>query len=167
MEQRKEVALGHHLLRRATAILVAFLLGMPAGWSRPALALDGEAIARLHRAGVSDLTIAAIVRTKAIETGLTSVDQIERMRAAGIADKTIRLLIAQGALAPDSPRIYGQTTRTVETTGIDDLIALKEAGFSDAVIQALIVYRSDQTAAAERQRAWQMLTGMGLIIERP
>jgi len=156
-----------NVLPRSTmkTITLALLLITVFG-TGPALALDGQAIVRLHKAGLSQATIAAITRTKAIETGLVSVGQIEQMRAAGIGDEAIRQMVENGTFAQDSPKIYGQTTRSIETMGIEDLIRLKEAGFSDAVIQALIVYRSTATADADRHKAWQMLTNMGLISDQ-
>lgn len=151
---------------RATVNTALAMVLMALVWAGPALALDAKTIVRLHKAGLSDATIAAITRTKAIETGLTTVDQIEKMRGAGIGDETIRLMVENGAFAHNSPKIYGQTTRSIETMTLQDLIGLKEAGFSDAVIQAIIVYRAAETGDADRHRAWQMLTGMGLISDQ-
>jgi len=147
-------------------VFAIFLATAVLGWTAPVLALDDKTLVGLHRAGLSDATIAAIVRTKAIETGRITLNQVQRMRAAGIGDDTIRLMVENGAAGKPPDRIYGQTTRSIETMGLQDLIGLKEAGFSDAVIQAIVIYRSAESSATDRHKAWQMLTNMGLISDQ-
>ena len=64
-------------------------------------------------------------------------------------------------------RVYGRSLRSISVASIDDLLALKAAGLSDSTLQALIIYHSDSSPAAERERAWRFLHQMGFIIRLP
>ena len=71
------------------AIVLVFLI------SHPGAGLNGEGIVRLKKAGISDETIALIVKEKAIETAAFSVQEIVDMKTAGLSEVTIRMVITE------------------------------------------------------------------------
>ena len=139
-------------------ILMVFLL------SHPGVGLNGEDIVRLKQAGVSDETIAVIVKEKAIETAAFSVQEIVDMKTAGMREETIRMVITENSFLKNAePVIYGEKVRTVRFTTVKDIIDLKNAGVSDEVIQAILTVVGD-SAASDRQAAWDFLKNMNIRV---
>ena len=129
-------------------------------------ALDGQAVVDLKQAGISDTTIQLIMQEKIVETGAFTVNEIIAFKDAGLSEETIQMVIKDGSFLRDAETvIYGQDTQPVTFTSIKDIKALKDAGFSDEVIQAIIVYGTRKPGDVERDRAWQLLQGMGIIID--
>ena len=126
------------------AIVLVFLI------SHPGAGLNGEGIVRLKKAGISDETIAVIVKEKAIETAAFSVQEIVDMKTAGLSEVTIRMVITENSFLKNSdPVVYGEKVRTVRFTTVKDIIDLKNAGVSDAVIQAILTVVGDSEASRE------------------
>lgn len=145
----------------ATA-LTALILSFP-GW---ALALDSQGIIDLKQAGISEKTIQLVIQEKIVETGVFTVEEIIALKTAGLSEETIQLAITEGSFMQAADTIvYGQDTKPIAFTSIKDIKALKAAGFSDEVIQAIIVYGTRDPGDEERARAWDMLRGVGIIVD--
>lgn len=133
----------------------------------PALALGTEEVRKLQQAGVSDETIAAMVKEKSHETRALMVDEVVRLKAAGVSEETVRMLIEESSFLKDrKPVVYGNSTKTLRVNTAADIIALKDSGLSDEVIQAIIIAGAQDRGAAERQKAWEMLKNMEIILDQ-
>jgi hypothetical protein len=131
-----------------------------------ALALGNDEVRRLKQAGVSDETIAVMVKEKSQETCSFTVEEVVKLKAAGIGEETIRLLIEESSfLKGREPIVYGNATRTLRVNTPEDVIALKDAGLSDEVIRAIIITGAQDRDATERDQAWEMLKNMGIILD--
>lgn len=130
------------------------------------LCLDRKDIIKLKKGGISDETIQLMVREKTIETCAFTVQEILDLKNEGLKDKTIRMLIRDGSFMKDAePIVYGKDLRSIQFTTAKDIIELKEAGVSDEVIQAIIISGSRDVNDIERDKAWEMLKHMGIIID--
>lgn len=128
--------------------------------------LDTKDVIQLKRAGMSDETVEIMVREKTKETCAFTVREIVQLKNAGLTEETIRMLIREGSFMKNAePIVYGKDIQPIEFTTVRDIIELKEAGVSDEVIQAIIVSGSNDVSDRERERAWEMLTNMGLIVD--
>jgi len=129
--------------------------------------LDTGDIIRLKKAGISDKTIQSIVKEKAIETCLFTIEEILALKKAGLSDKTIRKLIDEGSFMKDTrPIVYGQDIKSLRFTTVKDVIELKDAGVNDETIRALIILGSKDANNGEREKAWEMLKNMGIMIDK-
>jgi hypothetical protein len=127
--------------------------------------LSSERIVRLKKAGVSDATIQIMVREKVVETAAFSVQEIIDMKKAGLSEKTIQMVIQEGSFLKDTaPIIYGKDVRSIEFTTADDIIALKNAGVSNEVIQAIITVVG-QSTDADRRDAYRLLEDMEIRVD--
>ncbi|MEJ5358155.1 MAG: hypothetical protein WHT06_05730 [Desulfobacterales bacterium] len=142
--------------------LLCALLLLAAG---AASGLDGAAVLRLKRAGVSDETLERLVREKSLETGALTVEEILALKAAGIGEETLQSVIEAGSFLRDrSPVVYGRGLRPIRLSTVEDLLQLKQAGFSDEVLQAVIAAgRSGDER--EREEALRLLEGMGIWLD--
>jgi hypothetical protein len=133
---------------------------------RQGLSLNNEDIITLKKAAVSEKTIELIIREKVIETCAFTVQEILDLKGAGLTDKTIQMLIKEGSfLKTSKPIIYGKDIRHIEFTTAKDVIELKNAGVSDEVIQAIILFSSRDADEIKREKAWDMLNNMGIIVD--
>ncbi|MGD9086377.1 MAG: hypothetical protein PVJ41_15460 [Desulfobacterales bacterium] len=133
--------------------------------THPLSGLNSESIVRLKQAGVSDTTIQLMVREKVVETAAFSVQEIIDMKKAGLSEKTIQMVIREGSFLKDTaPIIYGKDVRSIEFTTADDIIALKNAGVSDDVIQAIITVVGDSTDT-DRRDAYRLLEDMEIRVD--
>jgi hypothetical protein len=147
-------------LRVPVLVLAAVLAAATA-----VFALDGPSIARLKRAGVSDAVIAALVREHSIETGAFSVDDILAMKAAGIGEKALVAVVSEGSFMKDrEPVVYGGDLKPLSLSSPADLIALKQAGVSDEVLQAVAIV-SRRGSDADRQEALEFLRASGVWVD--
>ena len=143
------------LIAAAAASLVAVRSGQ---------AVSSKSLIKLKNAGVSDATIAVLIREKTLETAAFSVEDIVRLKQAGISEKTIQMLLKEASfLRQRKPIVYGRQTRALQFTTAQDVIELKNAGVSDAVLQAIIAV-TGQPDTYDTQKAWEMLTNAGLRI---
>jgi hypothetical protein len=146
---------------RMTALALTVVLTA----SSAVYALDGQSIVRLKRAGVSDPVIAALVRERSIETAAFSVDDILAMKAAGIGEKALLAVIAEGSFMKDrEPVVYGNDLNPISLSSPADLIALKKAGVSDEVLQA-IALATRRGPDADRQEAIDLLRNSGIWVD--
>jgi hypothetical protein len=131
-----------------------------------AFALGNEEIRRLKQAGVSDETIAVMVKEKSQETCSFTAEEVVKLKAAGIGEETIRLLIEESSFLKNrEPVVYGNATRTLRVNTAEDIIGLKGAGLSDEVIRAIIIAGAQDRDTNEREQAWEMLKNMGIILD--
>jgi hypothetical protein len=148
-------------LRFALLVLALAFAVLPA-----AHALDGPSIVRLKRAGVSDATIEALVRERAIETAAFSVEEIIAMKAAGMGEKALQAVVAAGSFMKDrEPVVYGNELKPISLSTPADLIALKQAGVSDEVLQAIALTSRGGGGEAERQQALDVLRNSGVWVD--
>lgn len=149
--------------RLSTSLLTAWLLlfAAPGGYG-----LESRDILRLKQAGIADETLRVLIREKSLETGALTIDEVLALKKAGVSDVTLRMLIAEQSFLKDrQPIIYGRQFHAIRFTSIQDVIQLKEAGLSDAVIVAILnVLRQDNPAAS--QEAWDMLNSMGILVDK-
>jgi len=129
--------------------------------------ISGEDILRLNKAGIGSETIELIIREKIIETCAFSVqDLIDLKTKARLSDKTMQVLITEGSFLKDrSPVVYGQDVKPVSVATVADVIELKRAGISDDIIQAVIISGSGSRNESDRNKAWQMLNGAGIVVD--
>jgi hypothetical protein len=129
--------------------------------------ISSEDILRLNKAGIGSETIGIIIREKIIETCAFSVqDLIDLKTKAKLSDKTMQILITEGSFLKDrSPVVYGQDVKPVSLTTVADIIELKRSGISDDIIQSIIISRSGSRNESDRNKAWQMLNGMGIVVD--
>lgn len=130
------------------------------------LCLDSEDIITLKKAGISDKTIQLIIKEKTIETCSFTVQEILELKKAELSDETIQMLIKEGSFMKDTePVVYGKNIRSIKFITAKDIIELKDSGVSDEVIQSIIIFGSRNVNDAERERAWDMLKNMGIILD--
>lgn len=129
--------------------------------------ISGEDILRLNKAGIGSETIELIIREKIIETCAFSVqDLIDLKTKARLSDKTMQVLITEGSFLKDrSPVVYGQDVKPVSLTTVADIIELKRSGISDDIIQTMIISGSGSRNESDRNKAWQMLNGTGIVVD--
>ena len=134
--------------------------------SSQGFSLNNEDIIRLKKADVSEKTIELMIREKVIETCAFTIQEILDLKKAGLSDKTIQMLIKEGSFLKSSdPIIYGKDIRHIKFTTAKDIIELKNAGVSDEVIQAIVVIGSRGADYIEREKAWDLLKNMGIIVD--
>ena len=129
--------------------------------------ISGEDINRLNKAGMGGDTIQLIIKEKIIETCAFTVQELIDLKThARLSDKTLQLLITEGSFLKDrSPVVYGQDVKPVSLTTVAYIIALKRAGISDDIIQAIIISGSSSRNESDRDKAWQMLNNMGIVLD--
>jgi hypothetical protein len=130
-----------------------------------AFGLDAKDAVRLKKAGVSDQTLEVMAKEKIIETAAFTVDEILAMKAAGIGESTLQIILAEGSFLKErEPIIYGKELRSVRYTTAADIIELKKAGVSDEVLQA-IVATNRRDSDVDRDAAYKMLQNMGILVD--
>ena len=141
--------------------MLFFIAYVPVG-----LGLKTEDILRLKKAGLEDETIRLLIREKTIETGAFTSVEILAFKKAGLKDETIRLLIKENSFLKDrEPVVYGRDVRPIKLTSAEDIIRLKKAGVSDEIIKAIVTVVNSQNAD-EQEKAWQMLEGLEIRIDK-
>lgn len=144
------------------SLLLAGLLLFAAG---EAPGLDGAAVIRLKRAGVSDETLERLAREKSLETGALTVEEIVALKRAGVGEETLRTVIEAGSFLRDrTPVVYGRGLRPIRLSTVEDLLQLKQAGLSDEALRAVIA-AGRATEEREREEALRLLEGMGIWID--
>jgi hypothetical protein len=137
-----------HFIRLLTLLWLAGLAAVAT-----AHGLDAEELLRLKSAGIEDATLQALIEEKSLETAAVSVEE------------TLRLWIRKGSFLQDrQPVVYGDALETIQLTTISDLIRLKDAGFSDEVLQALLRVLGARTDG-DVDRSWEMLDHLGIRID--
>ena len=127
--------------------------------------LTGAEVVQLKEAGVSDATLQVIIREKIVETAAFTVEEIIDMKKSGIGDEAMQVLLEEASfLKQQKDVVYGNRTKPLNLTNVEDLKALKADGMSDDVLKALIIYSSQDSSDIERERAQTYLKDMGVII---
>ena len=108
-----------------------------------------------------------IIREKVIETCAFTVQELIDLKTkARLSEKTLQVLITDGSYLKDrSPVVYGQDVKPASMATVADIMALKWAGVSDDVIQAVLISGSGSRSQSDRDRAWQMLNNMGIVVD--
>ena len=151
---------------KPTLLLIIIIFMAGALLPTQAFCLSGADVVRLKKAGIEDQTIQLIIQEKTVETRAFTVDELLTMKKAGLNDQTLRMLIVENSFMKDrQPLVYGKNTQPLRFTTATDIIALKEAGVSDAVIQAILLVIRDEDNADTR-RACRMLNSMGIIVDQ-
>jgi SOS response regulatory protein OraA/RecX len=147
--------------------IFCLLVSLVAG-GMPAHAMSSEALIALKQAEISDETIRVLMEEKALETAAFTVEELVSLKKAGISEETIQLVVREGSFMNDrEPVVYGkELRRPLSFTTAQDIIDLKNAGISDEVIKAIIVYDSEDSSDEERDRAWEMLTNTGIVVDK-
>ena len=146
-------------------VSTGFLIFLIAFAVQPAAALSGKGVVQLKKAGVSDHTIEVIAQEKAIETAVFSIDDIVAMKKAGVSEATLQMLVKEGSfLKKSAPIVYGNRTRSIRFTTVQDVIELKQAGLSDEVIRAIIAVTGERYYS-QQEEAFDLLRGMGIIVD--
>ena len=134
--------------------------------SDPGFCLNSSDIVRLKKAELADETIALMMKEKTVETCAFTVDEIVDLKKAGLSNKTIQMLIIEGSFMKASePIVYGKDIRSIKFTTAKDIIELKNAGLSEKTIQAIIVFNARDVDEIEREKAREMLSDMGIIVD--
>jgi len=144
------------------ALIIFFIICAKTGFC-----LNGEEIIKLKKAGLSDESIQLIVKEKTIETCAFTVEEIVNLKKAKVSDKTVRILIKEGSFMKDTQTIvYGKDIKPLKFATVKDIIKLKNSGFSDEVIEAIIFTAGKTSDNIQRERAWDMLKSMEIHLEK-
>ncbi len=137
-------------------------LAAGSGWG-----ISNNDLLRLRAAGISDETLQVIIRERALETCAFSVQELIDLKTkGGVSDKTIRLLLNEGSFMKNlSPVVYGRDIQALKFTTLKDILELKEAGLSDEIIQAIIISGSGSIYEKDREKAWDMLKQIGIVMD--
>lgn len=126
---------------------------------------SADALIRLKKAGIDDRTLEILTEEKILETAAFSVDELIRLKAAGFGSATLQALIRSRSFMRDrEPIIYGADIKPIRLASVKDLIDLKEAGMSDAVIAEIIRWAADPEIT-DRERAYRLLDGLEVRID--
>ncbi len=150
----------HKLVSLMTIVLVLSIMAIG-----PAQAMSVETMVELKKAGLSDATIQMAAREKVIETVAFTAEELIQLKQAGFEERTIQILIQERSFMRGPQKIvYGQDTRPLRLSSVNDIIALKDAGMSDDVIQA-IVRVAGSRKDEDYYRSWEMLENMNLEVD--
>lgn len=131
------------------------------------LCLTDRDIVRLKQGGFADETVAAVVQSRAVETGAFTVAGLVGLKRAGVSEETIRTLVEAHPFARvPGPVVYGEVFLKRRPPTVEEIIALKKAGVSDAVVEALVRRPETESQRLDRQRAWRMLDNMQIELGR-
>jgi hypothetical protein len=130
------------------------------------LCISGEEVIKLKKAGISDETIQLMVKEKTIETCAFTAEEIVNLNKAKVSDKTIQMLIKEGSFMKNAGTIvYGKDIKPIKFATVKDIIELKNSGFNDELIEAIIFIAGKTGSDIQRERAWDMLKSMEIHIE--
>lgn len=132
------------------------------GWG-----INNNDLLLLRAAGISDETLQVIIKEKVIETCAFSVQELIDLKLkGGVSDKTIRLMVNEGSFIKNrSPVVYGQDIQAFNFITLKDILELKQAGLSDEIVQAIIISGSGSISQQDRDKAWNMLKHIGIVID--
>ncbi len=131
----------------------------------PAQAMSVETMVELKKAGLSDATIQMAAREKVIETVAFTAEELIQLKQAGFEERTIQVLIQERSFMRGPQKVvYGRDTRPLRLSSVNDIIALKDAGMSDDVIQAIVKVAGSRKDE-DYYRSWEMLENMNLEVD--
>ena len=130
-----------------------------------AQAMSVETRVKLKKAGLSDATIQLAAREKVIETVAFTAEELIQLKQAGFEERTIQILIQERSFMRGPQKVvYGRDTRPLRLSSVNDIIALKDAGMSDDVIQAIVKVAGSRKDE-DYYRSWEMLENMNLEVD--
>ncbi len=101
-------------------------------------ALTVSEIEKLKKAGISDHTIALMLKEKTVETCALTVEDIIHLKQTGISEKTLQTIIKEGSFLKErGKKVYSTPTEVIHLS-VEDIIHLKKAGVSDEVIREIV-----------------------------
>ena len=131
-------------------------------------AMTGDELLRLKQAGVSDETIQLMIQEKSIETVSLTIQEVLDLKAAGIDENTLQLMIRSLSFMKDSqPVVYGSPSKGMQITSVSDLLMLKEAGFSDETIRAIVTVASGNEETQGYRESLRMLENLNIWVSPP
>ncbi len=149
------------LFKIVVLILFCFL------FAEAGLCISGEEIIKLKKAGLSDETIQLMVKEKTIETCAFTSEEIVNLKKAKVSEKAIQMLIKEGSFMKNAQTVvYGKDIKPLKFSTVKDIIELKNSGFSNEVIEAIIFVTGKTGDDNQRAKAWDMLKSMELHIKR-
>lgn len=142
------------------------LLGITLLWlPHMAGAMSAEQILLLQQAGISDKSIQMLIQEKSIETVSLTVEEILQLKEAGVREDTLQMMIRSLSFLKDSqPVVYGDTQNGRRLHSANDLIMLKNAGFSDQTIRAILTILEGKQDHQHYKDALRILEGMNLWV---
>jgi hypothetical protein len=148
-------------LLKINVLIIFIFISAEAG-----LCISGEEVIKLKKAGISNETIQLMVKEKTIETCAFTAEEIVNLNKAKVSDKTIQMLIKEGSFMKNAGTIvYGKDIEPIKFATVKDIIELKNSGFSDELIEAIIFIAGKTGSDIQRERAWDMLKSMEIHIE--
>jgi hypothetical protein len=148
-------------LRHKFLIIFLLILWIPFG----AAAMTGEEMLRLKQGGISDETIQLMIQEKSIETASLTIQEVLDLKAAGIGEDTLQLMIKNLSFMQDSqPVVYEIPPKGMQIASVSDLIRLKEAGFSDETIRAILTVASGDEDQQNYEASLRMLENMNIWV---
>ena len=142
-----------------------FLLGLA---PFTATAMNGEQILRLKQAGVSDESIQLMIQEKSIETVSLTIQEVLEMKTAGMGEETLQSMIRGVSFLKNSqPVVYEIDRAGISITSARDLLLLKDAGFSEETIRALLTVAAGNKAHQDYERALHILDHLNIWISPP
>ncbi|RLC03980.1 MAG: hypothetical protein DRH90_09855 [Deltaproteobacteria bacterium] len=147
--------------RHTPLIVLLLILWIPLA----AVAMTGEQVLRLKQAGVSDESIQLMIQEKSIETVSLTIQEVVDMKAAGIGEDTLQLMIRGLSFMKDNqPVVYESPSKGLRITSASDLLMLKEAGFSDETIRAIVTVASEDEDQQNYEQARRILERLNLWV---
>ena len=147
---------------KIVVLIIFYFLFAEAG-----LCISGKEIIKLKKAGLSDETIQLMVKEKTIETCAFTSEEIVNLKKAKVSEKTIQTLIKEGSFMKNAQTVvYGKDIKPLKFATVKDIIELKNSGFSDEVIEAIIFVTGRKGDDNQREKAWDTLKSMEIHIEK-
>jgi hypothetical protein len=94
-----------------------------------------------------------------------TAEELIQLKQAGFEERTIQILIQERSFMRGPQKVvYGRDTRPLRLSSVNDIIALKDAGMSDDVIQAIVKVAGSRKDE-DYYRSWEMLENMNLEVD--
>ena len=150
-----------HIIRLIFIVNVIFYLQITA----TALAMSGDQVVRLKQAGVSDKTLQLMIQEKSIETASLTVDEVLGMKAAGIEEETLQVIVkSRSFMNHNHSVVYEIGPQAIQVTSVEDLVVLKEAGFSEESIRAIVTVVATDENKQTYKDALRLLDNIGIWV---
>ena len=148
-------------LRNTRLIVFMFVLWAPA----VAMAMTGGQVLQLKQAGVSDESIRLMIQEKSVETVSLTIQEVLNLKAAGIDEDTLQRLIRGLSFLRDSqPVVHKISPGGLQIGSARDLVVLKEAGFSDETIGAMVTAAFGHEDRQRYEEALRMLEHLNIWV---
>ena len=154
-------------MRRRAGKIILTIAAMVLILAFNSFAISEGDLKRLMAAGIDGSALAAILEEKTVETVAFTVDELIALKQKGhLSNETIRMIVKNRSFLKNrEPVVYGKEVQPIRLSSVEDILALKKAGLSDEVIQAVVRATSESTETSDREKAWKMLREMGIVID--